>query len=108
MAEARHRPVDHSFSLHSSHEMFRYIVNQALHDWLRPLLDDVHENALTFRSASTIHVETHGERLRQNASSIVLYLHCRLSFSAGVSNLRSTTSHLVRLGGTSSAPIVAQ
>lgn len=64
--------------------MFCCDVKWGLNRYLRPLFDDVCEQTMYFRSASTSQVVMPRETLCQSASSIVLYLHRRLSSSAAV------------------------
>lgn len=45
----------------SPHEMFRYDVNCASHEYFCPLIDAVRRRPAAFRSASLSKVETHGE-----------------------------------------------
>lgn len=87
LAEVQLRPDDHLSLLRLSREIICYDFDWALHDYFRPLFDGARERTVAFRSASTRQVETHGETLRQSASSIVSFLDRFLSSSAAISNL---------------------
>lgn len=48
MSEEQRCLIDHSSFLRSSHEMFRYDVNQTLHDYLKSRFDVMHERTVAF------------------------------------------------------------
>lgn len=62
---------DHSSLFCSSHKMFHYVVDQALHNYLCPLFDAVRERIATFLSVWSSQEQMHGQALPQNASSII-------------------------------------
>lgn len=59
--EVLHRVNDHSFLLRFSHEMFRYDVHRARHDYLQRHFDHVHERIVAFFSSYTSPIETTGK-----------------------------------------------
>lgn len=86
LAELQRLLYGHSSLLSASHDIFRYKINQALHDYVRPRFDAVCKHTIDFCSASTNQVETHGVTLYQSALSIISCLDRHLSSSAAVSN----------------------
>lgn len=75
LAEVRRRLEDHSSLLHSFRNMFRYDVNEALHDYLSPVFDALQERTVAFHSVSTSQVEPQGEMLSRS-SSLIVSLFC--------------------------------
>lgn len=94
MLEVQSGPYDRSSQLSSSLEMFHFDVNPGLRVYLHPLLATARELRAAFRSISSIQVDSHGETLRQSASSIISSLYQRLSFSPAGHQYQTATYSL--------------
>lgn len=84
LAELQRCLEDQSSHLPSCDEMFRYDVNRALHEDLKPLQDALRERSMSICSVSTKQVEKHG-----NALAKALFRFFRVSVVVSRLQLRS-------------------